>query len=110
MREGLDIHYNMEHWAFPLATKVGCKLLKLKEGEVDLFIAAYHTFFDGYIDILKKRKDAQFSEADAKLKLERNSKWLEYITLKDRAFKMAQASGIPPEVLIALSYPPSAGF
>jgi len=110
MREGLDTHYNMEHWAFPLATKVGCKLLKLEEGDLNLFITAYHTFFDTYLDIFRKRKDTQFSEEEKMLKLKRNGKWLEYIAFKDRAIKMAQATGIPPEVLINLSFPPSAVF
>ena len=110
MREGLDIHYNMEHWAFPLATKVGCKLLKLEEDDLNLFITAYHTFFDAYLNIIRKRKDTQFSEEERRLKLERNGKWLEYIAFKDGAIKMAQATGIPPEVLINLSLPPSAVF
>jgi len=110
MREGLDIHYNMEHWAYPLASKVGCKLLRLTEEDLELFIEAYHTFFNGYLDILKKRKDTRFTDADVQLKRERNGKWLEYITLKDKAIKMAQAAGIPHEVLISLSYPPSAVF
>ena len=110
MREGLDTHYTMEHWAFPLATKVGCKLLKLEEGELNLFITSYHTFFDAYLNILRKRRDTQFSEEEKRLKLERNGKWLEYIAFKDRAIKMAQATGIPPEVLISLSFPPSAVF
>ena len=110
MREGLDTHYNMEYWAFPLATKVGCKLLKLEEAELNLFITAYHTFFDAYLDIIRKRKDTRFSEKDRRLKFERNGKWLEYIAFKDRAIKMAQATGIPPEVLINLSFPPSAVF
>jgi coproporphyrinogen III oxidase len=107
MREGLDEHYNMDHWKTPLATKVGCKLLNLGEDEVDLFIAAYKTFFSAYVEILKKRKDTPCNEADLRLKLDRNGKWLEYITLKDQAIKMAQASGIPSAVLIDLSYPPS---
>jgi len=110
MREGLDEHYNMEHWDLPLATKVGCKLLQLKEGDLDLFVTAYHIFFDTYLDILKKRKDTVFSEEETRLKHERNGKWLEYIALKDRAIKMAQATGIPPEVLIGLSFPPSTVF
>jgi coproporphyrinogen III oxidase len=110
MREGLDVHYNMEHWESPLATKVGCKLLDLKEEEVDLFLSAYHTFFDAYLEILRKRKDTKFSAEDTNLKLERNGKWLEYIAFKDRAIKMAQATGIPTEVLLNLSFPPSAVF
>lgn len=110
MREGLDTHYTMEHFQATLATKVGCKLLELKEGDIDLFISAYKTFFDAYLDIIRKRKGNPYSETDKQLKLERNGKWLEYITLKDRAIKMAQAIGVPPEVLIALSYPPSAVF
>ena len=100
----------MEHWTFPLATKVGCKLLALEEVDIDLFIESYHTFFSGYLEILQKRKDIPFSDAEARLKLERNGKWLEYITLKDEAIKIAQSSGIPPEVLINLVYPPSAVF
>ncbi len=110
MREGLDQHYNMEHWSSPLATKVGCKLLQLKEEDFKLFVTAYHTFFDAYIEILGKRKDARFTEEENELKLKRNGKWLEYIALKDRAVKMAQAAGIPSEVLIGLSFPPSAIF
>jgi coproporphyrinogen III oxidase len=110
MREGLDQHYNMEHWSFPLATKVGCKLLQLKEEDFSLFITAYHTFFDAYLEILSKRKDTRFSEEEKRLKLKRNGKWLEYIAFKDRAVKMAQAAGIPSEVLISLSFPPSAVF
>ena len=110
MREGLDTHYNMDHFLFPLSTKVGCNLLELKEEDLDLFITVYHTFFDAYLDILRKRKESPFSEEDTRLKLERNGKWLEYITLKDRAIKMAQSIGVPPEVLIALCYPPSAIF
>jgi coproporphyrinogen III oxidase len=110
MRKGLDIHYNMNHWSFPLATKVGCKLAGLEEEEINLFMAAYRTIFEGYIEILKKRKDHSFSEDEAKLKMQRNAKWLEYLTLKDDAIKMALAKGIPPEVLIAFSFPPSAIF
>ncbi len=45
MRDGLDIQYNMDHWSNPLATRVGCKLMKLEEKELDLFITAYTTFF-----------------------------------------------------------------
>ena len=110
IREGLDVHYNMKHWAFPLATKVGCKLIALEERHVDLFIEAYRTFFSGYLEILKKRKDTPFGETESGLKLERNGKWLEYLTLKDDAIKAAQATGSPPEVIIGLSYPPSAVF
>lgn len=110
IREGLAIQYNMEHWAFSLAAKAGFQLKELGESDLDLFITAYHTFFDAYLDILKKRKDTAFSETEIQSKLERNGKWLEYIALKDRAVKMGQASGIPSEVLIGLAYPPSAVF
>ena len=109
-REGQDIQYNMEHWSFPLATKVGCKLMQLKEEDLDLFITAYHTFFDAYLTILRKRKDTQFTGEEVTLKHERNGKWLEYLTFKDRAVKMAKAYNIPAEVLINLGFPPSAVF
>jgi coproporphyrinogen III oxidase len=110
MREGLDEHYHMSHWEKPLATKVGCKLLNLKNEDLDLFISAYKTFFDGYIDIVRKRKDMPFSAVDTAAKIARNSRWLEYITIKDQAVRIGLAAGIPPQVLIALSYPPSAAF
>jgi coproporphyrinogen III oxidase len=110
IREVLAVQYNMAHWSFPLAAKAGCQLKELKENELDLFITAYRTFFDAYLDILRKRKDTRFNEGETRLKLERNGKWLEYITLKDRAVKMAQAIGVPVEVIISLSYPPSAVF
>ena len=110
MREGLDEHYGMEHWDFPLATKVGCKLLNLKDTEIDLFIKAYRTFFEGYLDIIKRRKNTPYTEADSKLKLRRNGKWLEYIAIKDKAIRLGLDAGIPPQVMIALSFPPTAGF
>ena len=110
MREGQDIQYNMEHWSFPLATKVGCRLLQLKEEELDLFAAAYHTFFDAYLDIFRKRSNTPFSKEEIRLKHERNARWLEYLTFKDRAVKMAKAYNIPAEVLINLGFPPSAVF
>jgi coproporphyrinogen III oxidase len=109
-REGQDIQYNMEHWSFPLATKVGCKLMQLKEEDLVLFITAYHTFFDAYLTILRKRKDTKFTEEEVTLKHERNGKWLEYLTFKDRAVKMAQAYSVPAELLIGLGFPPTAVF
>ncbi len=110
MRKGLDEHYNMDYWEVPLATMVGCKLLDLKDDQVDLFIAAYHTFFGNYLEILKNRKETPSTEDDQHTKLKRNGRWLEYITLKDPAVKMGLAAGIPAQVLLKLSYPPSAVF
>jgi hypothetical protein len=37
-------------------------------------------------------------------------KWLQYLTLKDRAIKGALARGIPLEVLIEMGFPPSVVF
>jgi coproporphyrinogen III oxidase len=109
-REGQDIQYNMKHWPSPLATKTGCKLMQLNEENLDLFVTSYHTFFDAYLDIVKKRKDTPFSVEDSKRKHVRNARWLEYLTFKDRAVKMAQAYKVPPEVLINLGFPPSVTF
>jgi len=110
MREGLDEHYTMEHFTAPLATKVGCKLLELKDEGLDLFTTAYETFFGEYLDIISKRKGIACTESDVQLKLERNGKWLEYLTLKDRAIKGARDQGISPEVLVEMGFPPSAIF
>lgn len=110
MREGLDVHYGMEHWSSPLVSKVGCKLSKLGASDFDLLVTAYRTFFDTFIDILMRRRDAPFNEEEERLKLKRNGKWLEYMTIKDRAFKLGQAQGFPPEVLIGITFPPSAIF
>jgi len=110
MREGLDTHYTLEHFAAPLATKVGCKLLELKDEDLDLFITAYETFFDVYLDIIGKRKGMTCTESEVQLKLERNGKWLEYLMLKDRAIKGARDQGIPQEVLIEMALPPTAIF
>jgi hypothetical protein len=52
----------------------------------------------------------KFTEEEVKLKHERNGKWLEYLTFKDRAVKMAQAYSVPAELLIGLGFPPSAAF
>jgi coproporphyrinogen III oxidase len=110
LREGLDVHYNMEHWHSPLAAKVGFKLKALTEKDLDLFITSYQTFFDAYVDLLRKTKEAPFTVKEETLKLKRNAKWLEYITLKDRSFKLSQTLGIPPEALIGFSFPPAAVF
>jgi coproporphyrinogen III oxidase len=110
MREGLTDHYNMPHWDKPLASNVGCKLQNLNNEQLDLFIASYNAFFEKYLEILKRRSNTPFTDADTSLKRRRNGKWLEYIAIKDRAIKMGLATGIPPEVIINLSFPPSAIF
>jgi len=110
LRTGLDVHYNMEHWDTPLASKTGFKLKALTEADRDLFTDAYQTFFDAFIALIRKREHTPFGKKEEALKLKRNSKWLEYITLKDPSFKMAQAIGVPPEVLVSFSYPPAAVF
>jgi len=110
MREGLDEHYSMAHWDRPLSANVGCKLMHLNEKQLDLFIEAYRAFFAAYFEILRATLHAPYTEADVRQKLKRNGKWLEYLTLKDPAVKMGLAVGIPPEVIIRLSYPPSAIF
>ncbi len=111
MREGLDTHYTMEHFAAPLATKVGCKLPELKDEDLDLFVTAYETFLGVYLDIISKRKGTACTESEMQLKLERNGKWLEYLTLKDRSIKASREQGVtPPELLVEMLFPPSAIF
>jgi coproporphyrinogen III oxidase len=110
MREMLDTQYNMEHFATPLATKVGCKFRGLKGEELDLLFTAYETFLPVYIGIISKRKTTPYTERDKNLKLERNGKWLEYLLLKDGAIKAARDQGVPPEVLIEQGLPPVASF
>ncbi len=110
MREGLDVQYNMEHFAAPLASKVGCRILVLTDEDLDLLVTAYDTFFDVYLDIINKRKGTAYTESDVQLKLERNGKWLQYLTLKDGAIKAARDQGVPPEMLIEMGFPPSAVF
>jgi len=110
MRAGLTDHYNMAHWDSPLAANVGCKLMHLDNTGLDLFITAYHAFFEKYLEILARRKDTSFTESDMRQKLKRNGKWLEYLAIKDPAVKMGLGAGIPPEVIIDLSFPPSGIF
>lgn len=110
LRQGLDEQYNMPHWDRPLAAMVGCKLMHLHEDKLDLFIDAYRTFFTAYSAILEKRKDAPATEDDQQLKMRRNGKWLEYLTMKDIAVKMGLGVGIPADVIVNLSFPPSAVF
>jgi coproporphyrinogen III oxidase len=110
MREGLDTHYNMEHFTTPLASKVGCKLQGLKDEDLDLFITAYETFLGMYLDIISKRKGTSFTENDTQIKLERNGKCLQYTVLKDGAIKASRDEGVPPKLIIEMSFPPSAIF
>jgi coproporphyrinogen III oxidase len=110
LREGLDEHYTMEHFATPLATKVGCKLLELKDEDLDLYTTAYETFLDVYLDIISKRKEIAYTESDMQIKLERNGKWLQYMMLKDGAIKACRDQGFPPEMLIEQGFPPIAAF
>ena len=110
MRGGLDEHYTMPHFTATLATKVGCKLLGLEDEDLELFINAYETFLGVYLDIIGKRKDTACTESEVQLKLERNGKWLEYLTLKDRAIRAVKDQGLPMEALKEMSFPPSAVF
>jgi coproporphyrinogen III oxidase len=76
-----------------------------------LFVTAYETFLGVYLDIISKRKGIAYTESDVQLKLERNGKWLEYMTLKDGAVRGALERGVtPPEVLIEMGFPPSVVF
>jgi len=110
MREMLDTQYNMEHFASPLATKVGCKFRGLQDEDLDLLFTAYETFLGVYLDIISRRKGIACTESDVQLKLERNGKWLQYLMLKDGAIKAGRDQGVPPEVLIEQGFPPSATF
>ncbi len=110
IRNGLDDHYNMQHWDRPLAEMAGCKLLDLKEDGLELFVDCYKSFFDAYMKTVYRRRDEPYSEKDSNLKHRRNGKWLEYIALKDVAVKVGLSVGLSPEVLIKLSFPPSAVF
>jgi coproporphyrinogen III oxidase len=109
MREGLDTHYTMEHFEAPLATKVGCKLLELKDEDFEFFVTAYERFLDTYLDIISKRKGITCTKSEMQLKLERNGKWLEYLMFKDRAIQAARDI-LPLEVLIEMGFPPAAIF
>jgi len=109
-RAGLADHYNMAHWDRSLAAEAGCRLMHLGPDQLDLFIASYHVFFKEYCELLAGSKDASYSQADEKQKLRRNGKWLEHLTLQDVAVKMGLGVGIPPGVIVELSYPPSAEF
>ena len=110
LRAGLADHYRMEHWGQSLAAEAGCRLMHLGPEKLDLFIAAYRAFFDGYMYVLEGSKDRPYTQAEVQQKLRRNGRWLEYLTLKDVAVKMGLGVGIPPGVLVELSYPPSAEF
>jgi coproporphyrinogen III oxidase len=89
---------------------VGLKLVGLGEEDLDLLFTAHETFLNVYLDIIRKRKTATYTETDVQLKLERNGKWLEYFMLKDGAVKAGRDRGIPPEVLIEMGFPPLATF
>jgi len=109
-RSGLADHYNMGHWESSLAAEIGCRLMHLGADQLDLFITSYHVLFKEYCELLAGIKDAPYTQADVKQKLRRNGKWLEHLTLQDVAVKMGLGVGIPPGVLVELSYPPSAEF
>jgi coproporphyrinogen III oxidase len=109
-RAGLADQYHMAHWDRSLAAEAGCRLMHLGPDQLDLFIASYHVFFKEYCELLAGSKDTSYTQADVKQKLRRNGKWLEYLTLQDRAVKMGLGVGIPPGVIVELSYPPSAEF
>ena len=68
------------------------------------------TLFDVYTAILQKRKGTPATDAGMRLKMRRNGKWLEYLTMKDVAVKMGLGVGIPADVIVNLSFPPSALF
>ncbi len=110
IRNGLDEHYSMDHFDRPLSARAGCKLMHLQNDRLDFFIDAYHAFFESYVQLLVKNTGMPYTEDDMQSKMRRNGKWLEYITLKDAAVKMGLAAGIPPDVILSLSFPPCASF
>jgi coproporphyrinogen III oxidase len=110
IRQGLSTQYNMEHFPFPLASSVGFKFGGLPEAEIDFFQTAYRTFFDCYIEIIRRSHGLPYKAEEERLKLERNGRWLQYIAFKDRAVKGGYALGIPADALMCLAYPPSAVF
>jgi coproporphyrinogen III oxidase len=109
-RAGLADHYRMAHWDSSLASETGCRLMHLGPDQLDLFIASYHVLFKEYCELLAGSKDRSYTQEDMKQKLRRNGRWLEYLTLQDVAVKMGLGVGIPPGVIVELSYPPSAEF
>lgn len=110
VRDGLADHYGMAHFDCTLAACAGCKLMHQQDPDLDLFIDAYRCFLEAYLDLLARYPDTPASPDETQAKLRRNGKWLEYLTLKDVAVKMGLAAGIPPEVIVDLSFPPSAAF
>ena len=100
----------MEHSVVPHVTKVRCKLLELRDENLDLFVTAYETFFGVYNDIICKRKGIAYIESDMQVRLERKDKWLEYLMLNDWSMKAAHDQGIPLEVLIEFGFSPIANF
>ncbi len=84
--------------------------MHLGPDKLDLFIAAYHAFFDGYLKVLESSRNRDYTQEAVICKLRRNGRWLEYLTLKDVAVKMGLGVGIPAGVLVDLCYPPSAVF
>ena len=109
-RAGLADHYRMGHWDRSLSVEAGCRLMHLGPDQLDLFITSYHVLFKEYCAVFADLKEAPYTQADVKQKLRRNGRWLEYLTLQDVAVKMGLGVGIPPGVLVDLSYPPSAEF
>ncbi len=110
IRAGLNEHYCMDHWPRPLSSCTGFKLMNLGNGDLDLFTDTYTMFFELYTDLLVSTESAAYDETENTCRLVRNGRWLEYITLKDVAVKMGLSAGLPPEVIIQLSFPPSAYF
>lgn len=109
-RAGLADQYRMAHWGASLAAGAGCKLMHLGPERLDLFIDSYRTFFKEYCALFAELKDTPYGQADVRKKLRRNGRWLEYLTLQDKAVKMGLGAGIPAGVIVDLSYPPSAEF
>ncbi|MCX8125598.1 MAG: coproporphyrinogen III oxidase [Dehalococcoidia bacterium] len=109
IRESLDTQYTMEHFTSPLASKSGCSLRRIQDQDLEFFLLVYETFHRSYLDILRKRKNTEYTREDNQLKLERNGRWLQYLLLKDRAVRMAQQL-VPPQLIVEFGFPPSAVF
>ena len=111
LSKGLAEQYNMEGWQYPLAARAGFqfKMLPLEENFPVVRDGA-ETFFNGYIEIVKKLKDLRYSTDDDVLKNEMRTHWLEYSLMKDGAVKMGRERGHPFEALRWMGLPPTVHY
>jgi len=82
----------------------------LEDDGFDFFKEFGELFLDTSLEIIKRRKDEEFTLQDKDKQLHDRGKWVEFNLTEDKGFILGVKVGIPPEAMNYQTLPPVAKF